>query len=77
MEEARKAELLLFLYVKPERFTGSKSKEILFDKKFTDWGIFLQSEMNLDISDSTVLQFYRSLEYVKNKEKKKPKRNGR
>lgn len=77
MEEAKNAELLLFLYVKPERFSGINSKEIQFDKRFADWGIFLKSEMSINTGEISVLDFYRSLEYVKNKEKQKPRPHGR
>lgn len=59
---------------KPKVFSGRESVEIKYDKQFEDMCLLLSHELNLDIDNLSVLQYYNSFEYLKDLKKKN---NGR
>ena len=55
----------LLYFAKPQIFFGKDSAEIKYDKDFEEMCLFLQKELSLNIEETTVMQFYTSLGYIK------------
>lgn len=73
-------DMYLFSLHKPSSFDGSSSAEIKYDKQFESMCIIIAQKTSLDAKKMTVLQFYSSLENLKQQaeaEKKMLKRHKR
>lgn len=70
-EACSNIELRFAMLMKPRPFFGKKSAEIEYDKQFEDMCLVLAHNLQVQIKDMTVLQFYNALEFLKKQMKKK------
>ena len=60
----------LLTYSHPQKFSGSESAEIQFDKQFENLCIILSEKLNVKAKEYTVLEFYNAFEFLKDKIRK-------
>lgn len=70
-EACSNIELRFAMLMKPRPFFGKKSAEIEYDKQFEDMCLVLAHNLQVQVKDMTVLQFYNALEFLKKQMKKK------
>lgn len=70
-EACSNIELRFAILMKPRPFFGKKSAEIEYDKQFEDMCLVLAHNLQVQVKDMTVLQFYNALEFLKKQMKKK------
>lgn len=59
-------DLDLLSFNKPKSFEGSNSVEVKHDKQFESTCLLIAQKANLDAKNMTVLQFYSTIELIKN-----------
>lgn len=72
-EDIEKLDSILLGMYSPKNFIGRDSIEIRYDKQFENTCILIAQELNLDAKKMTVLQFYSSIETIKEQNEMKIK----
>lgn len=70
-EACSNIEFRFAMLMKPRPFFGKKSAEIEYDKQFEDMCLVLAHNLQVQVKEMTVLQFYNALEFLKKQMKKK------